>query len=365
MNASAGKRKPSTIKHLHEPICNPEGEQAILGAILLRPQVLNQISDILEPGDFYRTAHARIYQAMVDLYKKGDPVDLVSVNTLLKERGQLEEVGGPVFLVSLSEQVGFATNADYYARLVHDKAVLRRLEEAAKEIALACHGPVEKVEEFVDAAEQRIFSIGQTRRPGIALPLKDLLPPEIQLIESLYYHPGTPGLSTGFTDLDRVTGGFQAGDLIILAARPSMGKTALGLNIAYNGATQAQTPVVIFSLEMSRRQLMNRLIAMAGNLDSYRLKQGLLTPEEWRMFEKVSADLQELPIFINDETMITPMQVRSEARRLRAEHGIGSGNRRLPATDERPGVFQQKSRTGSRQYFQKLEGPRQGAFRSR
>lgn len=323
MNASAGQKKPIKIRSAYDPIWSAEGEQSVLGAILVRPEVLDRVVDLLDPEDFYQTAYARIFQAMLDLHRRSDPVDLVTVTALLKERGQLDGVGGYVFLAGLSEQVGFAINAGYYANLVHDKAILRRLLDTTQEIASACIAPVEDVPQFLDAAEKKIFSISQTGRQRSALPLSQLLPPEREIIESRHGSPDILGLKTGFCDLDKITGGFQPGNLIIPAARPGIGKTALALNITYIVATQAQVPVVFFSLEMSKGEVIRRLIANAGRLDLGRLAQGRLSAEEWSIFEKVSAELEEAPIFISDQAMLTPMEVRSQVRRLKAEHSIG------------------------------------------
>ena len=222
----------------YTPPANPEAEQSVLGAILVRPEVMDRIADLIVPEDFYREAHGRIYQAMLDLYGKGEPVDLVTVNALLKERGQLEGVGGPVFLAGLSEQVGFATNAEYYANLVQDKAVLRRLLDCTQEIASGCLAPVENVAEFLDDAEHKIFQVAEAKvRPGFS-PLSALVDTEIATLEAIWGRKdgSLTGVTSGFTDLDNYTAGFQASDLIILAARPSMGKTALALNIAFNAA---------------------------------------------------------------------------------------------------------------------------------
>jgi replicative DNA helicase len=321
----AAASPPAPAPTGYTPPANPEAEQSVLGAILLRPQVLDQISDILEPEDFYREAHARIYQAMMGLYKRGEPVDLVSVNALLKERGQLEGVGGPVFLVSLSEQVGFATNADYYARLVHDKAVLRRLLNCSQEIAGACLAPVEDVAEFLDAAEQRVFQIAEARiRPGFN-PLGELVEKEIATLEAIWHREAgrITGVPSGFIDLDNKTAGFQKADLIIIAARPSMGKTALALNIAYHAAYQAQVPVAFFSLEMSKEQLVRRLLSSVGEVDASNLRRAFLSTQEWANLQTAAGYLLDCPISIDDSPAPTVLEIRAKARRLKAEGKLG------------------------------------------
>jgi replicative DNA helicase len=247
----------------YTPPANLEAEQSVLGAILVRPAVLDELVGQLHEEDFYREAHGRIFHAMLDLYGANFPVDLVSVCAYLKDRGQLEAVGGPVFLAGLSEAVGFATNATFYGKIVRDKAVLRRLLDASQEIAGACLAPVENVEEFVGQAEIKISSAMEDRG-GKEFSLAELVPEETKRIEILHEHRDQLlGVATGFRDLDQITAGLQRGDLIILAARPGMGKTSLALNIAHYAATMPENfvPVAFFSLEMSKEQLVRKLMA--------------------------------------------------------------------------------------------------------
>jgi replicative DNA helicase len=309
----------------YTPPANPEAEQSVLGAILLRPAVLDQMGDLLEPEDFYREAHARIYRAMLDLYSRAEPVDLVTVTALLRERGQLEGVGGPVFLVGLSEQVGFATNAEYYARLVHDKAVLRRLLSCSQEIAAECLGPVEDVAEFLDAAEHRVFQVAEAKvRPGFKA-IGPLVEQEIATLEAIWHREAgrITGVPSGFVDLDNKTAGFQKGDLIIIAARPSMGKTALALNIAYHAAYQAQVPVAFFSLEMSKEQLVRRLLSSIGEVDANNLRRAFLSTQEWAHLQTAAGYLMDCPIYIDDSPAATVLDIRGKARRLKAEGKLG------------------------------------------
>lgn len=307
------------------PPANLEAEQSVLGAVLLRPQVLDQVSDLISPEDFYRPVHGLIYQAMLDLYHRAEPVDLVTVTALLKERSQLEEAGGPVFLAGLSEQVGTAANALYYARLVHDKSVLRRLLARAQEIAQACLGPVEDVDEFLDFAEKQVFEVAQTKvRPGFQ-PLGSLVESEIETLEAIWHKDKgrITGVPSGFKDLDTLTAGFQPGDLIIIAARPSMGKTALALNIAFNAAYKDQIPVAFFSLEMSKEQLVRRLLSAAGRIDASHLRRAFLTGEEWQRLQEAAGLLLETPVFIDDTPAASVLEVRAKARRLKAEGKLG------------------------------------------
>ncbi len=309
----------------YTPPASPEAEQSVLGAVLLRPEVLDQVGDLLSSDDFYREAHGRIYQAMLDLYRRGEPVDLVTVTELLKERGQLEGVGGPVFLVSLSEQVGFATNAQKYASLVHDKAVLRRLLDLTQTIAGECLSPVEDVGEFLDSAEHRIFQVAESKIRAGFRPLGQLVEKEIATLEAIWHRDKgrITGVASGFKDMDNLTAGFQNGDLIIIAARPSMGKTALALNIAFNAAYDDETPVAFFSLEMSKEQLVRRLLSSEGRIDASHLRRAFLTDQEWRGIQEAAGRLIDAPVYIDDTPAATVLEIRAKARRLKAEGKLG------------------------------------------
>jgi replicative DNA helicase len=307
------------------PPANLEAEQSVLGAILLRSQVLDQVADLLTPADFYRSGHGHTYQAMLDLWSRGEPVDLVTVTALLKERGRLDEVGGPVFLAALSEHVGTAANAAYYARLVHEKSVLRRLLECSQNIAQACLAPVEDVEQFLDKAEGDVFKVAESKiRPGFQT-IGSLVEQEVATLEAIWHREQgrITGVPSGFPKLDDLTAGFQPGDLIIIAARPSMGKTALALNIAYNAAYEAQVPVAFFSLEMSKEQLVRRLLSSVGQIDASQLRRAFLTNEEWQKLQEAASLLLECPIYIDDTPAAAVLEVRSKARRLRAEGKLG------------------------------------------
>jgi replicative DNA helicase len=312
----------------YTPPANAEAEQSVLGAILVRPEVLDRVADVIVPEDFYREAHGRIFKAMIDLYGKGEPVDLVTVNALLKERGQLEGVGGPVFLAGLSEQVGFATNAEKYANLVKDKAVLRRLLDCTQEIASACLAPVEDIAEFLDTAEHKIFQVAEAKvRPGFS-PLSALVDSEIATLEAIWGRKdgSLTGVTSGFTDLDNYTAGFQASDLIILAARPSMGKTALALNIAFNAAYKSKPPVPVafFSLEMSKEQLVRRLLSGEGRVDASQIRRAaFLTGDEWRKLQEAAGILLDCPIYIDDTPAATVLDIRAKSRRLKADGKLG------------------------------------------
>ena len=309
----------------YTPPANPEAEQSVLGAILVRPEVLDRVADLIEPADFYREAHGRIFQAMLDLYGRGEPVDLVTVTALLKERDQLEGVGGPVFLAALSEQVGFAVNAPKYASIVGDKAVLRRLLDTTQEIAGACFAPVEDVAEFLDTAEQKVFEVAGSRvRQGFQ-PLGSLVEKEIANLEAIWHREAgrITGVPSGFNDLDGLTAGFQPSDLIIIAARPSMGKTALALNIAFNAAYKPQVPVAFFSLEMSKEQLVRRLLSSIGEVDASNLRRAFLSTAEWANLQTAAGYLLDCPMYIDDTPAATLLDIRAKARRLKADNKLG------------------------------------------
>ncbi len=307
------------------PPANLEAEQAVLGAILLRAQALDQVADLLAPEDYYRSGHGQIFRAMLDLWGRGEPVDLVTVTALLKERGQLEGVGGPVFLAALSEHVGTAANAAYYAKMVHEKAVLRRLLECTQNITQACLAPVENVEQFLDDAESQILQVAESNIRFGFQPLGSLVDKEVQNLEEIWHREKgrITGVPSGFPDLDNLTAGFQPGDLIIIAARPSMGKTALALNIAFNTAYQGRVPVGFFSLEMSKEQLVRRLLSTVGEIDASHLRRAFLTNDEWQKLQEAASFLLECPIYIDDSPTATVLEVRSKARRLRSENKLG------------------------------------------
>lgn len=296
----------------------------MLGAVLVRPEMLDVVSEILAAADFYREAHGRIFQAMLDLQEASEPVDLVTVTAYLKDRGQLEAVGGPVFLAELSERVGFATNAEYYAGLVRDKAILRRLLDASQEIAGACFAPVENVKEFVSEAENKIFCIGEGRQAAEARSFAAVIPERLRHLEQIWEsrHRGEVlGVPSGFLDLDQLTGGWQPGDLILVAGRPSMGKTALALNFATHAGLKGY-PGGFFSLEMSEGQLTDRELGGEARVSVSRMRTGLMSSDDWAKVHSAAGQLFELPIFLVDKATLTPLEIRAQARRLKRRHEI-------------------------------------------
>ena len=311
----------------YTPPADPEAEQSVLGAILVRPEVLDSVTEIITPADFYRQAHANIFAAILDLSEAQEPIDLVTVTGYLKDRNQLEGVGGPVFLAQLSEQVGFAVNAPKYAARVRDKSTLRRLLDVSQETAGACFAHVEDIDAFLDTAEQKIFEIRESRTgQAEAQSFGELVPGEIQNIEAIYERTRAGkgellGVPSGFADLDHLTGGFQDTDLIIVAARPSHGKTALALNIATYAATHG-FPGAFFSLEMSKGQLIRRELASEGRINAVHLREGRLRSQDWVSLQTAAGHMMDSPVFIYDRGGPTILEIRAQARRLKRHHGI-------------------------------------------
>ncbi|MFO7263951.1 MAG: replicative DNA helicase [Bacillaceae bacterium G1] len=306
------------------PPQNIEAEQSVIGAILIDPDVLFTVMETLRPEDFYRPAHQKIYKAMCRLLEEGQPVDLVTVTAALRDDGVLEEVGGISYLSELATSVPTSANVQTYAQIVEEKAMLRRLIAAAAQIASAGYAGGEDAQAIIDEAERRILEISQRRHGSGFLNIKDVLMETYERIEMLYTNKGgVTGLPTGYPDLDRMTSGLQNSDLIIVAARPSVGKTAFALNIAQNVALHTQVPVAIFSLEMPAIQLVQRMLSAEGNIDSHRLRSGYLEPADWEKLTLAMASLSEAPIFIDDTPHVTVFDIRAKCRRLKAEHGLG------------------------------------------
>lgn len=306
------------------PPHNQEAEQAVLGAILIEPSVLVTVLERIRPEDFYRQAHQRLLQVIIDLNEQGEPIDLVTLTSALSDRKLLDEVGGVSYLTELAESVPTAANVDYYSRIVEEKSVLRRLIRTATEIATSGYTGGDEVAHVIDSAEKKILEISQRRIGKGFTPIREILMETFERIESLHYNKGKlTGIPSGYTDLDRMTSGFQKSDLIILAARPSMGKTAFSLNVAQNVAVRAGVPVAIFNLEMSAPQLVQRMLAAEGNIDAQVFRTGELAEEDWEKLTMAISSLSEAPIFIDDTPGVTVFEIRSKLRRLQAEHGLG------------------------------------------
>lgn len=304
------------------PPHNVEAEQAVLGAMLIKKEAIAEAIEILRPDDFYRDAHRIVFEAMLELFQKNEPVDIVTVTEQLKKNDLLEKAGGIAFITALDNAVPTAANVAYHAKIVEEKAQLRNLINAATEIAGTAYEDTEDMAEIMDRAEKRILDVASRENTGAFVPIKDIVMGTFQQIENRAKNSGAlTGLPSGFIDLDRLTAGFQPSDLVLVAARPSMGKTAFTLNIATYVAVHERKPVAFFSLEMSKEQLVQRMLCAEGGIDSQRLRKGELD-DEWPKLVEAADRLSGAPIYIDDTPGITVMELRSKARRLKAEHGL-------------------------------------------
>lgn len=312
------------------PPQNIEAEQAVLGAMLIDKEAIAKVSEILTSTDFYREAHRVIFNAMLELYNKNEAVDMVTVTEILKRDNKLEDIGGIAYITSLANAVITAANIKFHADIVAEKSVLRQLVRVSTEIAAMGYEGNEDISTMLDTAESRILEISNRKKKADFTPIYDVLMESVQNIEKLLTNKGgLTGLPTGFTDLDKLTSGLQASDFIILAARPSMGKTALALNIVQNVALRAHKKVggeprsvAFFSLEMSKEQLVNRMLCAEAGIDSQRLRIGEMGDKDWNSLWTACDAMSKAKIYIDDTAGITAMDMRSRARRLKAEHGL-------------------------------------------
>ncbi len=300
-----------------------EAEQSVLGAILIDRDTMIEIADFLKPEDFYRQSHGRIYAVMLDLSERREPIDIVTVSEALERTGDLEAVGGRAYLGTLSNSTPTAVHAAQYARIVERKSLLRNLIGAAGKIAGIGYEDPAEIQEAIDRAESELFAVSQRRIGAGFSPLKSLLHDAYDRLDYLHAHRGEiSGIRTGFGDLDTLTTGLQKSDLVILAARPSVGKTSFALNIAEHAAVKDRKSVGIFSLEMSKEQLVLRLLSSVSNIDSQRLRTGFLEELDFARIAPAMNSLSEAPIYIDDTPNITTMELRTKARRLQAEAGV-------------------------------------------
>jgi replicative DNA helicase len=306
------------------PPQNLEAETSVLGAVLLENEALNRVLEILQEDDFYRNAHRRIFSAILHLYEHSEPVDLITLSEILKTRGELDDVGGVEYLNSLANAVPTAANISYYAKIIKEKAILRKLINRATEIVSQSYSNSGDVDEFIDQAERTIFEISEDRVRPSFYPIKDLIKSSFKTIERLYEKRQLiTGVPTGFQRLDELTSGLQPSDLIIIAGRPSMGKTALALNIAQNASVQASIPAAIFSLEMSKEQLALRMLCSEAKVDAHRLRGGFLSEADWPRLTRAAGSLSEAPLFIDDTPGLSALEMRAKTRRLKIEHNLG------------------------------------------
>ncbi|MBP3039991.1 replicative DNA helicase [Bacillaceae bacterium Marseille-Q3522] len=306
------------------PPQNIEAEQAVIGAIFLEPSSLTVASEILLPEDFYRGSHQRIFQTMLKLHDEGEAVDLVTVMEELAAAKILEDTGGATYLTELAGAVPTAANIEYYARIVEEKSLLRRLIQTATTIAQNGYTREDEVENVLAEAEKSILEVAQRKNTGAFQNIKDVLVRTYDNIEKLHNRVGEiTGIATGFAELDKMTAGFQRNDLIIVGARPSVGKTAFALNIAQNVATKTGENVAIFSLEMGAEQLVMRMLCAEGNIDAQRLRTGSLTDDDWGKLTMAMGSLSNAGIFIDDTPGIRITDIRAKCRRLKQEQGLG------------------------------------------
>jgi replicative DNA helicase len=304
------------------PPQNIEAEQSVLGAILIENDAFPKALEFLTPEDFYREPHRKVFIAMIELFEKNEAVDLITVADVLTRKNELEVAGGIPYLSSLASHIPTAANIRYHSKIVKEKALLRDILRSTTEIASKVYESSLDAEELVDYAEKTIFDIADRRTKTPFSSLRDVIKSSFEMIEHLYNRKDTiTGTPSGFSDLDELTTGFQPGDFIIIGGRPSMGKTALGLNIAQHVGRELKEPVAIFSLEMSKEQLAMRMLCAEAKVDSSSVRKGIFSKEDWRRLTGAAGRLAEAPIFIDDSSDITVLEMRAKARRLKNEHG--------------------------------------------
>jgi replicative DNA helicase len=301
-----------------------DAEMAVLGSMLIDNECIGKVVEILSSFSFYRTAHQKIFSAATLLFEKNDPVDLITLSEELKRQNLLEELGGTYYLTTLTETIASSANVEHHARIVQEKYLLRKLIEEAAGIAKDCYDAQEDVFHIIDRSEQRIFGLSEKRLRRTFQHISPIMHEAFETIEKFHERKGTvTGIPTGYEKLDELTSGFQDGELIIVAGRPSMGKTAFSLNVARNMAVDEKKPVGIFSLEMSKRQLALRLLCAEARVDAHGVRTGRLADEEWQKLSMCVGVLTEAPIFIDDTPGMGVLELRAKARRLKKEKDVG------------------------------------------
>lgn len=306
------------------PPQNLEAEQSVLGSILLDNEAAYQVAEILQEDDFYRDSHKQIFRGILDLLDREEPADLVTLTNELKQKGNLDQVGGVSYLARVVEAVPTAANVEYYAKIVKDKSILRHVIHAATEIVTSGYQEAADVTDYLDRAEQAIFQVSEGRQKGGLTPISSVVKDSFKQIEQNYERKELiTGLACGFKDLDKLTSGLQPSDLIIVAGRPSMGKTSFCLNIAEHVALHEKETVAVFSLEMAREQLVSRMLCSEARIDSSRLRSGFIDEVEWMRLTDAAGRLSESPIYIDDQPGMSVFEMRAKARRLKAAKGLG------------------------------------------
>jgi replicative DNA helicase len=299
-------------------------EQAVLGAMLLQKEAIGKAVEIIDKDCFYRDDHQKIFEVLVDIYDKNRPVDIVTVSEELGKRKQLEEVGGRMYLLELAEKIATTANIEYHCNIVLEKSTLRKLINTGTQIVSHCYDSSQEVDDLLDRAEQGIFSISERRIKEGFIPLGDLLPHTFEAIEEYQKKGGMiTGLPTGFIELDTLTGGLQKSDLVVVASRPSMGKTAFCLSIAEHVAIQERIPVGIFSLEMAKTQVAQRMLCSRARFSTHKMRTGKISDQEYSNLAVAVGPLAEARIFIDDTPNLGILQMRAKSRRLKAQHDVG------------------------------------------
>jgi replicative DNA helicase len=302
---------------------NLEAERSVLGAVLLHNDAFNLAAEVIDSSDFFRDAHRRIFEKMVKLSERGDAIDLVTLKEELGRSGELDEVGGPAYITALVDGVPRSTNVEHYARIIKEKATLRSLIFSANKILATAYNAEEEADVILDQAEHAIFAIADDAVRDGFVSLRELAQNSLETIEKLHARKELiTGVPTGFTDLDEMTSGLQPSDLVIVAARPSMGKTSLVLNMAQHVGTKTDMTVGMFSLEMSKEQLFLRMLTAEARIDAHRLRGGFLGERDWGRLSQAIGTLSEAKIFIDDTPSIGVLEMRAKCRRLAAEHGL-------------------------------------------
>jgi replicative DNA helicase len=313
-----------TVQNLNLQPQSIEAEQAVLGAMLSSKDAISKALQWVRSHHFYKESHSKIFLVMSDLFDKGEPIDTISVINKLKKNKQIDDVGGAYFITGLVESVPTAANVESYAKIVLEKFMLRELIRASHELSKDAYNDRQDVGEILDAAEQTIFAITQDRLRGGFMPIDGILHETFKNLDRIASNPGSvTGVASGLIDLDEITSGFQKGDLVIIAGRPSMGKTALALSIMRNAAIDFKIPVGMFSLEMANHQLAQRLLCAEGRVDSHLVRTGKLPKNQWQNLSRAVGSLAEAEIYLDDTPAITVLELRAKARRLKAEKNLG------------------------------------------
>ncbi len=324
-NDSLATKSPAVDPaYLRVPPQSIEAEESLLSAVLLDNDPLFDVVELLRPADFYKRSHQLIFEAVMRLFSKNEPVDLVTLVTALSEAGKLEEAGGAAYLAGIVESAPVAVNARYYAKIIRDRSSLRRLIDTAADITRRCYEAGGEIAQIVDFAEQSIFEIAEKNASREFAPLERLIRNNIGKLEELQGQKKLiTGVTSGFSRLDELTSGFQPADLIILAARPGMGKTAFALNLARNAAVDAEVPTAVFSLEMSQEQLSMRMLCAEARVDAARLRSGFFSNEDWEKLTDAADILSQAPIYIDDSPDATALEIRAKSRRLKMKANLG------------------------------------------